>query len=292
MIPLRLLVVVAAVCPAIADRPLHEIAEKAAAKVPAGGIVTAESIGGTTRFAEAGKLEPAGVVPEQRVFEIGSITKVFTGLLLADAVEEKKVRLDSTLQELLGGEVTFADPDVAAITLVQLSTHTSGLPRLPDNMGWFTVFSKDPYKNYDRTRTLAFLAKAELPHPPPFPASYSNYAVGLLGELLAGVHGKGYAELVSEKITGPLGMKNTGIVPGESQQARLAPPYDGSKPGHPWTFQAMAGAGGLHSTAADLAIFGQALLEPDKTPLAAAIKRMLEVHAPYDSEEIGLGIII
>jgi D-alanyl-D-alanine-carboxypeptidase/D-alanyl-D-alanine-endopeptidase len=292
MLPLRLLVVMAAVGPALADRPLHEIAEKEAAKVPAGGIVTAEAIGGITRFAEAGTLEPAGIAPEERVFEIGSITKVFTGLLLADAVEEKKVRLDSTLAELLGKEVQFADPDVAAITLVQLSTHTSGLPRLPDNLGWLTAFSKDPYKNYDRKRTLDFLAKAELPHAPPFPASYSNYAVGLLGELLAGIHGKSYADLVAERITAPLGMKDTGVVPGDSQLARLAPPHDGAKAGHPWTFQAMAGAGALRSTAADLVIFGQALLEPDKTPLAAAIKRMLEVRAAYDSEEIGLGIII
>ena len=292
--PRLLVVLVAAVCPAFAGQPLHEIAEKTAANLSAGGIVTGECIAGTTRFAAAGKLEPADIAPERRVFEIGSITKVFTGLLLADAVEAKKARLDSTLKELLGDEIAFADPDVAAITLVQLSTHTSGLPRLPDNMGWFNAFSKDPYKSYDRKRTLDFLAKAELPHAPPFPASYSNYGVGLLGELLSSIHEKSYADLVAEKITGPLGMKDTMVVPGEAQQARLAPPYDGDKSNHPWTFQAMAGAGALRSTAADMVTFGQALLEPDKTPLAAAIKGMLEVRAPYadNGAEIGLGILI
>ncbi|MCW1923818.1 serine hydrolase [Luteolibacter arcticus] len=290
----RLLIVLAAVCPALAAQPLHEIAEKAGAKLPAGGIVTAESIAGTTRFAAAGKLEPADIAPENRVFEIGSITKVFTGLLLADAVEHKKVRLDSTLKELLDGQVSFIDPDVAAITLVQLSTHTSGLPRLPDNMGWFNALSKDPYKAYDRNDALKFLAKAELPHAPPFPSSYSNYGVGLLGELISGIHGKSYADLVAEKITGPLGMKDTMVLPGEAQQMRLAPPYNGAKPSHSWTFQAMAGAGALRSTAADLVTFGQALLEPDKTPLSAAIKGMLTVHAPYEDSgaEIGLGIMI
>jgi len=293
MLPSRLLVaIVVAVCPAFAAQPLHEIAEKAAAKLPAGGIVTAEFIAGTTRFAAAGKLEPADIAPENRVFEIGSITKVFTGLLLADAVETKKVRLDSTLKELLGDEIIFADPDVAAITLVQLSTHTSGLPRLPDNMGWLNTLSKDPYKSYDRKDTLKFLAKAELPHAPPFPASYSNYAVGLLGELLCGIHGKSYSDLVAEKITTPLGMKDSMVVPGEAQQARLAPPYDGDKPSASWTFQAMAGAGSLRSTAADLLTFGQALLEPGKTPLAAPIKRMMEAHAPYEGQQIGLGIMI
>lgn len=290
----RLLVVLTAMSPVLAGQALHEVAEKAAANLPAGGIVTAESIGGTTRFAETGKLEPAGIAPEKRLFEIGSITKIFTGLLLSDAVIEKKVRLDSTLRELLGNDISFADPDVAAITLVQLSTHTSGLPRLPDNMGWFNDFSKDPYKAYDRKRALEFLAKADLPHPPPFPASYSNYGVGLLGELLAGIHGKSYADLVDEKITRPLGMKDTMVVPGEAQQGQLAPPNDGNKPSRSWTFQAMAGAGALRSTAADLLTFGQALLEPEKTPLAAAINSMLEVRAPYDDvgAEIGLGIIL
>ncbi|MCW1886807.1 serine hydrolase [Luteolibacter flavescens] len=277
-----------------AAHPLHEIAEKAAADLPAGCIVTAEQIDGAVRYAVAGKAEPAGdIAPEKRVFEIGSITKVFTGLLLADAVESKKVRLDTTLKELLGDEITFADPDVAAITLVQLSTHTSGLPRLPDNMAASEAISEDPYKNYDREDTLQFLAKAELPHAPPFPAAYSNYAIGLLGELLAGVHGKSYADLLEEKITGPLGLKDTMIVPGEDQQARLAPPHDAGKPGHSWTFQAMAAAGALRSTAADLVTFGNALLDPDKTPIAPAIKTMMKIHAPYEGNgEIGLGIMI
>ncbi|MEK7953942.1 serine hydrolase [Luteolibacter soli] len=293
MISPRLLVVlVAVVCPVLAGQPLSEIAEKAAAGLPKGGIVTGECIAGTTRFAGAGKLEPDGVAPEKRMFEIGSITKVFTGILLADAVEAKKVRLDSTLGELLGKEVKFADPDVAAITLVQLSTHTSGLPRLPDNMGVLNGVSNDPYKGYDRKDALKFLAKAELPHAPPFPASYSNYGVGLLGELLSRIQKKSYAELVAEKITGPLGMKDTVVVLGKDQEARLAPPYDGEKANHSWSFQALAGAGALRSTAADLVIFGQALLDPGKTPLASAIKGIMEVHAPYDASEIGLGILI
>jgi len=293
MLSSRLLVVlVASACPLFAAQPLHEAAERAAAKLPKGGIVTGESIAGTTRYAAAGNLEPVGIAPENRVFEIGSITKVFTGLLLADAIEAKEVRPDTTLKELLGDEITFADPDVAAITLAQLSTHTSGLPRLPDNMGWLNALSKDPYKSYDRKDMLKFLAKAELPHAPPFPASYSNYAVGLLGELLCGIHHKTYADLVAEKITTPLGMKDTLVVPGEAQQARLAPPCDGDKAGTSWTFQAMAGAGALRSTAADLTTFDHALLDPDKTPLAAAIKGMMKVHAAYDSHEIGLGIMI
>lgn len=276
------------------EKPLAEAARPFAGKLPAGCIVTGEWLDGKTSISIVGKPEPDGVAAEKRVFEIGSISKVFTGLLLADAVLAGKVRLDSSLAEILGKEQAFADPRVGKITLLQLATHTSGLPRLPSNMGPDPDNSADPYGSYDRKLMLAFLATAKLDRAPPFPASYSNFGVGLLGELLAQVHGKPWAGLVTEKITGPLGMSDTLMVPGKDQAARLAPPYRGKRPGTSWTFQSMAGAGALRSTAADLLAFGQALLDPDKTPLSAAIKEMLKVRAPYDDmgAEIGLGILI
>ena len=276
------------------ERPLGDAAKAFAEKLPAGCIVTGEWSGGEVFFAVAGNAEPADIPAERRVFEIGSISKVFTGLLLSEALLAKKVRLDSTLKELLGGERAFADPRVGEITLLQLATHTSGLPRLPSNMGWLNGLSKDPYKNYSRKNMLDFLAKARLDGPAPYPASYSNFGVGLLGELLAGVEGTTWEALVEKKITGPLGMKDTMAQPGAEQAARLAPPYDGGKPARSWTFQAMAGAGALRSTAADLILFGKALLTPDETPLGAAIKGMMEVRAshPDMGADIGLGIFI
>ena len=256
----------------LADKPLRDVAIPYAEKLPAGCIVTGEWIEGEAKFSQAGKAEPDGIPPEKRVFEIGSISKVFTGLLLSNAVLEKKVRLDSTLKELLGKDFTFADPKVGEITLLQLSTHTSGLPRLPGNMGPDPDHAEDPYGDYDRKRMTEFLSKVKLEGEPPFPASYSNYGVGLLGELLSQVQGKNWDALVKEKITGPLGMKDTMMVPGEDQVKRLAPPHQGDKAGH----------------------FGRAMLEPEKTPLAAAIKGMMEVRAPYPDmgADIGLGIII
>jgi D-alanyl-D-alanine-carboxypeptidase/D-alanyl-D-alanine-endopeptidase len=277
-----------------ADIPLAEAAIPLAEKLPAGCIVTAESSDGKARFSIAGKPEPENIPAEKRIFEIGSISKVFTGLLLANAVESGKLRLDTTLAELLGPRQKFADPKVGKITLRQLATHTSGLPRLPDNMGPNPDDADDPYAAYDRKQARAYLTKVKLAGDPPYPASYSNFSMGLLGDLLAEAAGKTWEELVKEKITGPLGMPDTVVVLSPEQQTRLAPPYAGKEPGHNWTFQAMAGAGALRSSAADMLRFGEALIEPAKTPLAPAIRRMLEVHAPYRdmSAEIGLGIII
>ena len=279
---------------ALADKPLSEAARPYAEKLPAGCIVTGERIGETVKYSEAGKPEPDGIAAEKRVFEIGSISKVFTGLLLSEAVLEKKVKLETTLKDLLGKNFKFADPKVGEITLLQLSTHTSGLPRLPDNMGPDPDHADDPYGDYDRKKMEDFLSKVKLEKKGPYRASYSNYGVGLLGELLAGAYGKSWDALVKEKITGPLGMKDTMVEPGADQKKRLAPPYQGAKPGHSWTFEAFAGAGALRSTAADLLIFGQAMAEPDSTPLASAIKGMMETRAAYPDmgADIGLGIII
>lgn len=278
-----------------ADKPLAEAAKSFEKDLPVGCLVSGESIDGKTDFAVLGKAEPEGVATEKRIFEIGSISKVFTGLLLADAVEKKKLRLDSTLKEVLGPKQSFADEHVAGITLLQLSTHTSGLPRLPDNMGPNPDAEKDPYGKYDREKMRAFLAKVKLSAAPPCPASYSNFGAGLLGDILAETHGKSWEAAVKEVITGPLGMSDTVVTLNAEQTKRLVPPYRGTDKGTSWTFQAMAGAGALRSTAADLLKFGAAIADPDKVPaLAPALRRMMEVRAPFADVggEIGLGIFI
>ena len=112
-----------------APKPLSEVTDSFAKNLPAGCIVTGEFRDSKTTFHLAGKGLP-NLAPEQHLFEIGSISKVFTGLLLAQAVSDKKLSLSSTLRDLLGPDFAFADPNVAAITLEQLSTHTSGRARV------------------------------------------------------------------------------------------------------------------------------------------------------------------
>lgn len=264
---------------------LAERARLAAEKLPQGCIVMAEKTGEAAPvFSLAGKAEVAGTPPEKIVFEIGSISKIFTGLLLAQAVQSGKVRLDSTLREVMGKGQRFASEHVAAITLEQLATHTSGLPRLPDDLRG-SADPADPYAHYDRRLLDGCVARATLAHAPPFASAYSNLGAGLLGDLLARVQGKSWEQLVIEHIAGPLGMKDTRVTLTAGQKNRLAPPYAGADRAEAWRFTALAGCGALHSTAADLLLLAQALSRPADSPLKSLIE-MAEV--PRDDGSVGL----
>ena len=279
--------------PATPENPpptLAGVVAKAAAKLPAGGIVAAEIDHDRVRYTGAGHFAPRdGVPPEQVIFEIGSMTKVFTGLLLAETVNEGKARLDDPIAKYLPADLTLA-PEVAAITLEQLATHTSGLPRLPDNFQ--PADALDPYADYGVKEMYAFLASYHPAKPPPQPADYSNFGLGLLGHLLTRIHGQTYAALVAERITGPLGMADTVIDLNPEQQTRFAVPYSDAKAVKPWRFAALAGAGALRSTAADLARFAQALMRPGDSPLQRAWALARQPRADMGGERIGLAIMI
>lgn len=264
--------------------PLAQAALTQTPQLAQGGIVTAEKIGDHTTYALAGKINLPGVAPERVLFEIGSISKVFTGLLLAQAVVEKKLILDTTLQELWP-QMKWADSRVGKITLRQLATHTSGLPRMPSNLEE-TADLRDPFAHYDRSKLKSFVVRLKLTGEPPFAMSYSNLGVGLLGDLLAEKYGQSWEELVQTKITRPLGMSDTVVKLSTEQQARFTPAYAGSASVVPWTFQALAGAGALRSTAADLILFGEAFLHPEKTPFPAALALVQQPQTP--SGEIGI----
>ncbi len=266
--------------------PLAEAAKAVASKLPAGAIVTGERIGDVVSYGSAGHLEPGGIPPEKVVFEIGSISKVFTGLLLAQAVLEGRLKVDTTLKEVLGDKQAFADPAVAAITLQQLATHTSGLPRVPEGLD----DGDNPYAGFGREKLSKYLADLKLEGRPPFDASYSNLGFGILGEVLSRTYDKPWDELVHERITGPLGMQDTAVRLSEDLARRFAPAYSKGKAVKPWTFAALAGAGALRSTAADMITFGDALLAPEKTPLKDAIQLLLRPHNRDGTMGFAIGI--
>lgn len=227
---------------------------------------------------------PADVLdgPQAPVFEIGSITKVFTGVLLAQAVERGEVRLDDTLGRLLQGRVDFASPHTAAITLRQLVTHTSCLPRLPPGFA-ATSSRDDPYRHLDRAQLWASLARLPLDQAPPCGAVYSNLGFAVLGEVLSERLGKPWAELVAQRIAEPLGLRDT-HVRADDHAARLAQGFAGTRAVSPWTWQAYAGAGALRSTAADLLVFGRALLQGRDGPLGVTAERVVTPMAAYEGE--------
>jgi len=212
-------------------------------------------------------------VKGQTLFEIGSVTKVFTSVLLANVIQEGLLRLDDRLCDLLP-EGTHLPPE---ITLLQLATHTSGLPRLPPNFRQAMRQNPDnPYAAYTAADLRACLATYQ-PQPQrhaasPQTVSYSNFGVGLLGYVLAHRLSMSYEEAITSRICIPLGMWETCITLTPAQQARLALPYSPrGKPVLNWDIPTLAGAGALCSTACDLLTFIAANLDQPQSALAYAI---------------------
>lgn len=225
------------------------------------------------------------------VYEMGSITKTFTGLLLADAVVRGELSLDQPVGELLPDGATIPQHDEGPILLKHLATHVSGLPRMPDNMA--PANPRDPYADYTAEDLYAFLRKHSLQNGPVKKLEYSNLAFGLLGQLLADRAGKTYGELVQARIAKPLAMPDTHVELTDSMRKRLAPPYKADLAADVnWQFQAIAGAGALRSTVDDMVRYARAHLNPPAGPGGKAIELAWQVHQPGIADgdfAVGLG---
>jgi len=226
---------------------------------------------------------------DDTIFEIGSISKVFTGILLADAVVSGAVSLETTVGAI-SPAISEANEDVAAsVRLRHLSTHSSGLPRMPSNLAPKNPL--DPYADYDRTLMVEFMKTVKPASKPGAPSGYSNLGVGLLGELLAIKADTTYQELLANKLAEPLGMKDTTTVVGDDRRSRLAPPHLASgEPGREWHFDAMAGAGAIRSTPSDMLRFIDANLNPPAGPLGEAIELAWKRHAEAQGDAFAMGL--
>ncbi len=233
------------------------------------------------RFLAAGATAPGGkAVPDaDTVFEIGSITKVFTSLVLADMVERGEVKLDDPVAKFLPASVKLPERDGRQITLLDLSNQVSGLPRMPDNFK--PADMGDPYADYGPAQMYEFLAKVQLARDIGEKYEYSNLGVGLLGHALALKAGMSYEELVRQRVLEPLGMTDTAITLPERLKARLATGTGPNlSPVKNWDFDAIAGAGALRSTARDMLKFLTAAAGLRETPLRGAFDLMLQDGAP------------
>ncbi len=197
------------------------------------------------------------------VYEIGSITKVFTALMLADAVERKIVTLDQSIVDLFPSQFAKPHSSLSKIQLIQLSTHTSGLPRMPSNFDLTNV--DNPYLDYDAAKMFEFLHDHRLTRDPGKKSEYSNLAVGLLGYLLANKQMTVYESLLKNRILEPFEMSDSSITLSESQKQRLAPGHDMDlTPRGNWDFKALASAGAIRSTSNDMLKFAQVMLHPNE----------------------------
>ena len=202
-----------------------------------------------------------GTAKPDSIFEIGSITKTFTGLILSQMVKQGKVKFDDPARDLLPPG-TVAKPAVAEITLLDLATQHSGLPRMPDN--FHPADPQNPYADYTAADLYAFLAKQTVAKPADAGFLYSNLGFGLLGQALANRAGMPYPALLKSEVTDPLHLKDTIVSLTPEQHARFIPGHTGDhQPAHAWDLVALAGAGAIRSTAGDMLTYLEANLHPD-----------------------------
>ena len=230
--------------------------------------------------------EPVG---GDTVFEIGSVTKVFTSLLLADAVARGEVALSDPVAKYLPAEVKVPERGGRKITLQDLATHTSALPRMPSNFA--PKNPANPYADYTTEQMYAFLSSYELTRDIGAQYEYSNLGAGLLGHILARRADMDYETLVRKRILEPLGMKSTSIALSGLLKARLAVGHNELREATAnWDLPTFAGAGALRSTVNDMLLFLGAMMGFRRTTLSPAMTAMLKDRKPAGADmQVALG---
>lgn len=221
---------------------------------------------------------------QQSVFEIGSITKVFTSTILAQAVVAKGLRLNEPINKHL----PFALKAETQITFSQLANHTSGLPRMPSNFQ-LTAFMNpgNPYKNYTEEKLKEYLMKElKLENEPGLKNNYSNLGAGLLGYTLTQYNGKDFETLLRDQVFSPLGMVHTTTLREQLSGTLIKGLSETGKEVSNWDLSALAGAGGILSTAEDLSKFALAQFDASNRALALTQKETFRIN---DKMGVGLG---
>jgi CubicO group peptidase (beta-lactamase class C family) len=219
--------------------------------VQKGSLVYAEGFGVADR--ETGR----SATPDT-LFQIGSVTKMFTGLLLVMLHDRGAINLDSTVQThfpKLKLSPNEKGDSVGALTLRQIAHHTSGLPRYPENLN---RVDGEPILGFSEQELNEGLLRAKLEHKPGTKWLYSNFGYGVLGETMKRATNKSYDELLSEYVFKPLKMKNSAVMLSDGQRRLLATPYRDDNPTiktKPWDMGTMAPAGNIFSSINDLAKF-------------------------------------
>ena len=270
--------------PARVNSAIHD--RMAAGEYPA--LVVAVVDGDRSDVYSFGKLGNGKEPNAETLFEIGSVTKTFTALLLAEQVTAGKLKLDTPVAALLPG-FTIPSRDGKTITLENLADQHSGLPRLPGNFDPADV--SDPYADYGDDKLKAFLAAYALPRDPGSKYEYSNLGVGLLGYALARHVDRPYETLLKQRIFTPLGMRSSAITLDDASLARVAGGHDenGKAVGN-WHLNALVAAGGISSSGADMLRYLKANMGLLNSPLYPAMQlaQMPRAEGPKIDERIGL----
>jgi CubicO group peptidase (beta-lactamase class C family) len=233
---------------------------------------------GNISFLRFGRLATGKTAPDENtMFEIGSLTKTFTSLLFSIAIDKGLVKPETTLAEI---HPAWASEKRGSITLLELSTHRAGLPKLPCDFHYRRI--SNPYIDYSEKElinsisdsVLAAHPECEISSHPSASIIYSNWGAALLGYALSVRTQLSYGELLKEWITGPLLMKDTVVSLSSDQKSRLAKGHTSKlRPTSLWGRSIMHGNGAILSTANDLMIYARAMLRADETPFASSIRR-------------------
>ena len=269
-----------------------------------GGVIGI--VDGKTCYAKGNgqvSLDDPAVPDIDTVYEIASLSKTFTGILLGEMVARGELALDDVLDKFVPVGIQVPCYEGQTVTLRQLSTHSSGIPRLPPDF-WEVAAPEpnNPYKFYTSEKIERFLDTYQLTVAPDARYEYSNLGASVLGYVMARKTGKTYEQLVQERICRPLGMANTAVEFTDAMREKLAPPYDEKKqPASNWDLPGFAAGGGLRSSIRDMLAFAQAsagVFEafPELTanpghPLIAGIKtsRVQHYEDPATHQRMGLG---
>lgn len=228
-------------------------------------------------------------VDSAAVFEIGSITKVFTTSLLQDMVDRGEVRLGDAVSRFLPPSVKVPARGDREITLLDLATQSSGLPRMPSNFA--PRDQTNPYADYRVEQLYAFLSSYQLTRDVGAEYEYSNLGMGLLGHALALKARVSYEDLLRRRIFVPLGLRETAITLTPAMRAKLAPGHNGEgQVVANWDLPTLAGAGALRSTVSDMLTFLAANLDSAATPLSPTLRRTHAERHPTSSPSMAVGL--
>src|SRR5262245_52777557 len=223
------------------------------------------------------------------IFEIGSVGKVFTALLLADMVQRKEVALADPVADYVPPGVTVPQRGSRQITLLDLATHTSGLPRMPTN--FVPREPANPYADYSVEQLYGFLSGYQLTRDIGSGYAYSNVGYGLLGQILARRAGMDYESLVKARISGPLGLTATAMtLPAPLLAKRAIGHNEALQPVPNWDDTTLAGAGSLSSSANDLLVFLGAELAGPTSGLGRAMSSMLATRRPTGTPDLEIAL--
>jgi len=228
-------------------------------------------------------------VDENSVFEIGSISKTFTTIALADEIVKGTMKLSDPISKYLPKHVKVPTKNEKVITLKDLATHTSGLPRMPSNFR--PSNPENPFADYSVQQMYDFLNTYELTRNIGEQYEYSNYGMGLLGHILELHTGLTYDKLIKTKIANVLSMNSTGMIINGDMKNRLAKGHTGNREMPNWSFSTLGGAGGIKSTLSDMVKYMQANMTNNNNPIHKAMQ--LSHQMAYQNKakdfEIGLG---